>query len=282
MARTLSKNMKKTWISLSFILKITILFTSINFLTACDWNENARYIGYVEGELTYMSSVVSGPLYQLLIHRGQEVKKGDILFHLDPEPEQSNVLASQANIANLQAQVDFYSLQLKRQQSLFRGNATSKMELERAQSNYDSYAQQLAQSKAQLIQTQWVLDKKTIKSPFDGRVVETYYLEAENLAALRPVLSLLSPSNIRAVFFLPEEKMSALKIGQKVFINCDGCPQNTKAEISYISPEAQYTPPLIYSKDTRGKLVFLVRANFPEEIAKKFHPGQPISVSEHE
>jgi HlyD family secretion protein len=59
---------------------------------------------------------------------------------------------------------------------------------------------------------------------------------------------------------------------------CDGCSGSTNAHIEYISPEAEYTPPVIYSRDTRYKLVYLIRASMRENIAKNFHPGQPIDV----
>lgn len=72
--------------------------------------------------------------------------------------------------------------------------------------------------------------------------------------------------------------LSTLKLNQKITFGCDSCKHRTEAFISYISPEAEYTPPVIYSKDSREKLVYLIRADMPEEIAKQFHPGQPIDV----
>jgi HlyD family secretion protein len=70
--------------------------------------------------------------------------------------------------------------------------------------------------------------------------------------------------------------LARLRIGQDVMVACDGCPASLTARVSFIAPEAEYTPPVIYSRETRAKLVFLVEAQ-PRNGAR-FHPGQPIEV----
>jgi len=262
---------------IAYFAKICVLIFTIPLIFSCEWNEPSL-VGYIEGEFTYISSAVSGTLNKLAVMRGQEVKKGELLFLLDPEPEASSVKASKASIANLQSQVTFYHLQLTRQKSLFSNNATSKLELEKAQASYDSYVQQLAASQARLIQTQWSLDQKIVTAPVDGRVFDTYFVLGEKILAYKPALSILNPGNIQVIFYLPESQLSSVKLGQKISINCDGCKKNSEATVSYISPEAQYTPPLIYSKDTRESLVYLIRARMTEDVARNFHPGQPIDV----
>ena len=263
---------------ISHFIKTSALLLLISFLFSCDSNDE-EIVGYIEGEYNYISTNATGVLQKLSVKRGQNIKEGELLYQLDPEPEASSVKAAQASISNLKTQVDFYKLQLTRQKNMFSNNATSKMDLEQAQASYDSYVQQLAASQAQLIQTQWSLSQNTVSAPISGKIFETYYLIGENIVAFKPVLSILNPENIQAIFYIPEVKLSTLKLGQKVMINCDNCPKNTEATVSYISPEAKYTPPIIYSKDTRDQLVYLIRARLPKEIAKNFHPGQPIDVS---
>jgi HlyD family secretion protein len=63
-----------------------------------------------------------------------------------------------------------------------------------------------------------------------------------------------------------------------VLIRCDGCSADVPATVSYISDEAEYTPQLIYSNDTRAKLVFMVEARPSPADARKLHPGQPVEV----
>ena len=66
---------------------------------------------------------------------------------------------------------------------------------------------------------------------------------------------------------------------QKVAIACDGCGTGIEATVAFISPQAEFTPPVIYSKDNRAKMVFLVEARPATEHAARLHPGQPVDVT---
>lgn len=247
-------------------------------LFACSDPKN-HASGYIEGEYTYISSGVDGTLFNLAVRRGQMVNKGDLLYSLDQQPERANVEVTQANIADLQAQVDFAKIQLDRQKNLYAKGATAKTNLDQAQTDYDSRTQQLAANRAQLIQTNWSLQQKTQYAPVSGQVFDTFYRVGEKVLLGHPVLAVLAPENIKVLFYIPEESLSRIKLGQTIGFTCDGCKEKTKATISYISPEAEYTPPVIYSKDTRNKLVYLVRANLPTNVAQNFHPGQPVDIN---
>ena len=77
-------------------------------------------------------------------------------------------------------------------------------------------------------------------------------------------------------FFVPETALGGLALGQTLQVRCDGCADDLTAKVSYISTEAEYTPPIIYSNETRSKLVFMVEAR-PDNGAE-LHPGQPVEV----
>lgn len=253
------------------VLIITLLFTG------CTQPKN--YLpGYIEGEYTYISSGIDGTLFDLPVERGQSVNKGDLLYQLDQQPEKANVNVINSNIGNLQAQVNFSKIHLERVQNLYAKNATFKEDLDAAQTDYESKQHQLAAYQAQLIQTEWALDQKTIHAPVNGYVFDTFYRVGEKVAANHPVLAILAPENIKVLFYVPENLLSQIKLGQQITFSCDSCKNKTAATINYISPQAEYTPPIIYSKDTRDKLVYLIRASMPANIAQNFHPGQPIDV----
>lgn len=255
--------------------KILVFFI---FLCVSCSTSSSSLSGYIEGEYTYISSGVAGTLFNVLVSRGQSVKKGDLLYQLDPEPEKSNVEVIQNNIGSLQPQVDFAKKQLERQKQLYARNTTPKASVDQAQSDFDSKSKQLDSLKAQLKETEWSLNQKTIYSPITGEVFDTFYYVGEKVPENHPVLSILAPEYIRVLFYVPESLLSKIKLGQTIAFSCDSCNKKTLAKISYISPEAEYTPPVIYSKDTRNKLVYLIRADMPANIAKNFHPGQPIDV----
>lgn len=83
------------------------------------------------------------------------------------------------------------------------------------------------------------------------------------MTAGAPVVSLLPPGNIFVRFFVPEPELSLVHRGDPVALACDDCPSDLSATISFISPQAEYTPPLIYSESSKAKLVFLVEASMP-------------------
>lgn len=130
-----------------------------------------------------------------------------------------------------------------------------------------------------LRQAGWKLQQKQIASPRAGLVFDTLYREGEWVAAGNPVVELLPPENLEVRFFVPEALVGKLAIGGKLSVHCDGCAADVPATITFISPQAEYTPPVIYSNENRSKLVFMVIAKPPVDKAAGLHPGQPIEAA---
>jgi HlyD family secretion protein len=135
-----------------------------------------------------------------------------------------------------------------------------------------------AAAREALAQADWRLRQKTVTATVAGLVADTLFNKGEFVAAGAPVVSLLPAANVKARFFVPETKLGAVKVGQKVSLACDGCAGAIDATITFIASQAEYTPPVIYSKDNRAKLVFLVEAKPAPQDAVKLHPGQPVDV----
>ncbi len=106
---------------------------------------------------------------------------------------------------------------------------------------------------------------------------DTFFVEGEWVPAGRPVVSLLPPGNVKARFYVPETSLSGIAIGRQIQIGCDGCPATIAGQVSYVSAQAEYTPPVLYSKESRSKLVFLVEARLRRRGAG-LRPGQPVDV----
>lgn len=137
---------------------------------------------------------------------------------------------------------------------------------------------QVQAARAVLAQADWRVDQKTVSAPKAGLVYDTLYREGEWVAAGNPVVRMLPPGNIKVRFFVPEALLGSLPIGRKVSLYCDGCAADVPATITYVSSEAEYTPPVIYSNDTRGKLIYMIEAHPSADDATKLHPGQPLAV----
>lgn len=140
-------------------------------------------------------------------------------------------------------------------------------------------AEQVAADRAALEQAMWKLQQKEIAAPRDGLVFDTLYREGEWVAAGNPVVQILPPENLEVRFFVSETLVGSLKIGQNIRAHCDGCAAEVAANITFISTQVEYTPPVIYSNETRSKLVFMVIAKPAADKAAALHPGQPLEVT---
>lgn len=133
-------------------------------------------------------------------------------------------------------------------------------------------------TKAAVDEAQWRLDQKRAFAPSDALVFDTLYREGEFIPAGQAVVSLLPSSNIKVRFFVPEGKLATLPNGTKLQIHCNGCADLIPAHVSYVSPKAEYTPPELYNRDNRERLLFMLEAT-PDATPEKLHPGQPVDVS---
>ncbi|WP_413989855.1 HlyD family secretion protein [Labrys okinawensis] len=133
-------------------------------------------------------------------------------------------------------------------------------------------------AEAALAQAQWRFDQRHVAAPVSGRVADTLALPGETMAAGAPVVSLLPPANIFVRFFVPEPDLARLHRGDQVRIGCDNCAAGITGTISFVAPQPQYTPPIIYSDTTRAKLVYLIEARPPPDQATLLKPGQPVDV----
>jgi HlyD family secretion protein len=121
------------------------------------------------------------------------------------------------------------------------------------------------------------LSKHIVQAPAAGRIEDIYYEAGEVAAAGAPVLSLLPDARRKVVFFVPEGARPALATGTQARIACDGCPDGITAEVTFLGSEAEFTPPVIFSRDMRDKLVFRAEAHLLN--AATLPLGQPVDVS---
>ena len=104
---------------------------------------------------------------------------------------------------------------------------------------------------------------------------ETFFVQGEWVPAGRPVAALLPPGNVKVRFYVPETVLASIHIQRPLEIRCDGCPAPIEAKVSYVSNQAEYTPPVLFSRESRAKLMFLVEARLQ---GTNLRPGQPVDV----
>lgn len=114
-------------------------------------------------------------------------------------------------------------------------------------------------------------------APAAGRVEDVFFQLGEWVPANAPVLSLLPAGRVRLRFFVPQDQVANYTIGASVSFACDGCAKDLTAKISYVSPRPEFTPPVIYSREGRNRMVFLVEAQPAAGVT--LTPGLPIDVT---
>jgi HlyD family secretion protein len=213
--------------------------------------------------------------------------------------------AIKAQLAQARAARELSATQLAQQEKLFAGGFISQARLDEARAAHSRDLARVAEAEAQLQtarqplgrdaelraaaaeaaaaraaleQTSLRFEQKALVAPRDGLVQDTYYVEGEWVAAGRPVASLLPPGNVKARFYVPETVVGSLAPGRRVEISCDGCPAPVAAVVSYISSQAEYTPPVLYGRESRAKLLYLVEARPEPTDGARLRPGQPVDV----
>lgn len=136
----------------------------------------------------------------------------------------------------------------------------------------------VAAAQAALAQAAWRMEQKSVAAPAAGLVQDTFFVEGEWVPAGRPVASLLPPGNVKVRFYIPETVLGSMQVGKEIAVGCDGCPQPIPAKVSFISSQAEYTPPVLYTREQRAKLMFLVEARPDPGRAGGLRPGQPVDV----
>jgi HlyD family secretion protein len=131
---------------------------------------------------------------------------------------------------------------------------------------------------AQVVYAKWKMEQTKQVAPKDAYVFDVLYREGEFVQAGKPVVSLLPPENIKAIFFVDGKIVSNLKLGDKVLVKLNNVTEPVSAIVSYISPKAEYTDPFIYSLKNNEKYMYLIEAKFNSANGARLHPGQPVEV----
>ena len=131
---------------------------------------------------------------------------------------------------------------------------------------------------AALDKSRWSFDQKQQFAPTNAFVQDTLYRNGEWVAAGSPVVELLPPSNIKVRFFVPETALAKIKTGRTVGVTFDGGQRAYSATINYISTQNEFTPPVLYTRENRAKLVYMIEARFSSAEAADLRPGQPVDV----
>lgn len=256
------------------------LLVLFGFLAGCGKNSSGDFQGYVEGEYVYVAAPLGGTMISLAVARGDSVTNGQPLFELERASEAASLEQAEKNLALAKTNLNFSETTFQRNLVL-RENPSgiiSAQDLDKSRAQRDAEDAQVAVQQAAMEKSKWSFEQKQQFAPAAGQVHDTLYRQGEFVAAGSPVVSLLPPENLKVRFFVPQEKLAQIKVGGTVSVKPDGAAKPFSATVNYISTQAEYTPPVIYSRETRANLVFMIEAKFSPADAAELRPGQPVDV----
>jgi len=245
---------------------VAVLAVSAAAIALALWRPGSaepQFQGWVEAQLIFVSPDEIGRIETLGVREGDAVEAGALLFALDADLQRAAAAEADAAVVNArQAYV--------RAKTLLGATVVT-------QKAFDDAEAALRTAEARLVSARTRLDRRRVVSPVSGVVQEVYFRAGEQVQPGRPILSLLPPGNVRVRFFVPQAELPRLKLGERIGVRCDGCAGDLVARVDFISAQAEFTPPVIFSQEERARLVFRVEAA-PERPAD-LRVGQPVTVA---
>ena len=199
-------------------------------------------VGYVEGEYVLVAPIETAEIRNVPVRRGERVEKGALLAEL---------VVEDADIAVAQAEAAA-------------GQARAQLALRQAEANLD--------------QARWRRSQRTLRAQAAGRIGDVLRDPGEIAGPAAPVLSLLPDGGVKLKLYIGEPDFASIAVGSKLAVRCDGCPDGMTATVGYVSPDPEFTPPVIYSLENRQKLVYLIEAR-PDDPDSRLQPGQIVDVT---
>lgn len=222
---------------------------------------------------------------------------------LGRRPEEIAVI--EANLASAKAQQREAERALERRQDLLRRGVSTRADFDQAETARDVAAASVRQNaanldvarlparpdeikasenaveqaKAALAQARWRLSQRQLVAPSAGRISDVLRRVGELAGPSAPVLLMLPDGASKLMLYVPEVRISGVMTGMKLDVRCDGCAPGLTATVTYVSPEPEFTPPVIYSAQTRQKLVYLVEARPDGGPQSALQPGQIVDVT---
>lgn len=255
--------------------------------------------GRIEADQVDIASKYTGRVQEILVHEGDMLQRGQVLAKMDTAELDAEIDKARAQLAEAEAEVKQAEAEIMQRESehtladqeltraipLVRRGSLSKRTLDQRQSQRDAAVAAVNAAKANLVtknravdaaragikQVQTKIDDSLLKTPVVGRVLYRLAQEGEILAAGGKVLTLIDLSEVYMEIFLPSQEAARLAIGAEARIVLDAATSDfaVPAIVSFVAPEAQFTPKQVETRSEREKLMFRIKVKIPHELVMK-------------
>ncbi|MFY0567225.1 HlyD family secretion protein [Archangium lansingense] len=255
--------------------------------------------GRLEAKLVDVAAKEPLRVLEILADEGTVVQPGQVLVRLDTttllaqlaEAQESIAAAqerlafSRASIVKQKSEIELAEIELERSRRLVKEGAgsrrefdvrnakveTAKATLAEAEAMLQTSKQQVEVARASAATIQTRIDDATLKSPVLGRVLYRLAEPGEVLAAGGKALTLVNLEDVYMEIFLPSEQAASVAIGAEGRITLDYAPDRAvPGKVSFVSPEAQFTPKQVETRSEREKLMFRVKIQVPKDLASQY------------
>ncbi len=255
--------------------------------------------GRIEAKLVDIAAKESLRVKEILVDEGKLVMPGDVLVRLDTATLDSQLAEAQVNVLTAEertavskssvvkheSQVEIADIEAKRAAKLFAAKAGSKEDLDRrnsdlkvakaaleeSQASLRTAMQQVKAAQVNVATVQTRIDDATLTAPVRGKVLYRLAEVGEVLSPGGKALTLVNLQDIYMEIFLPSEQAASLKIGDEARITLDHAPGRAAlGHVSFVSPNAQFTPKSVETRSERDKLMFRVKIQVPEELVSGY------------
>jgi HlyD family secretion protein len=255
--------------------------------------------GRIEGKLVDIAAREPLRVKEILVDEGSLVSPGQVLVRMDTttlqselaeatagaEAAQERLAVATSSITKQKSEIRLASIEADRSRRLLADGAGSQRELDvrtskatttraalgEAEAMLQTAMQEVAVARANADTIQTRINDATLRSPVTGRVLYRLAEPGEVLAAGGKALTVVNLEDVYMEIFLPSKEAAAIKVGSEGRITVDWDPDRAVAGyVSFVSPEAQFTPKQVETRSEREKLMFRVKIQVPKEIASHY------------
>jgi len=216
--------MKKPFLTLGRVV-LTLLIVS--FAVVVVWRMVMYYMfapwtrdGHIRADIVQIAPDVSGLIQQVEVRDNQLIKRGQVLFSIDPDRFKLALRQAKAAVADREETLAQAQREAKRNKGL--GNLVPGEQLEESQSKVARAQVALMEAQVAVDSAQLNLDRSVIRSPVDGYVNDRAPRAQEFVSAGRPVLSVVDSNSFHIDGYFEETKLNGIHIGQSVDIRVIG------------------------------------------------------------
>ena len=255
--------------------------------------------GRIEAKLVDVAAREPLRVKAILVDEGDLVEPNQVVVQMDTNTLKAELAESRANVAAAQeriavakaaivrrtSEIELAKLEVERSQKLVEERAGSQREYDMRKTALATTTASLAEEEARLetakqevevaqanaatIQTR--IDDATLMSPVRGRVLYRLAEVGEVLAAGGKALTLVNLQDVYMEIFLPAEEAARIKIGSEARLTLDYAGSRAApGYVSFVSPEAQFTPKQVETRSERSKLMFRVKIQVPPELVASY------------